>query len=208
MADDVAVPIVFTEYLIAVPHTKVDLPKFFNDLGIKDIQTPGRLPDLGHAGVLIVEGRTGVSKYFEYGRYDAANKGLVRKQSIPDVKLSRSGEVELASLRATLKSVASKAGQGGKISGAYIRVPGKFATMLSYAEKRLTDNANPGRTEYSLTGNSCLHFMKGTLESAGVAMPSLVDPRPVSYIDEIRDDYPDLDYNPRDDKLRIEGVTK
>ena len=46
--------------------------------------------------------------------------------------------------------------------------------------------------------------MKGVLESAGIQVPYLFDPRPVSYIEELRDDYPDLDYSKAAHTLTVE----
>ena len=42
-----------------------------------------RLEDLGHAGVMLIRGRDGMTKYYEYGRYDPANLGRVRRVAIP-----------------------------------------------------------------------------------------------------------------------------
>lgn len=44
------------------------------------------------------------------------------------------------------------------------------------------------------------------MAAAGIETPWLLDPRPNSYIGEFRDEYPDLDYNPRTRELNIEGV--
>jgi hypothetical protein len=206
MADDTAIPIVFPDYLIAVPNTNVDLPGFINDIGIPDFKTPSKLPDLGHAGVLFIQGASGTTKYYEYGRYDAAAIGLVRYQTMPDVRI-KGGTIDLASLKVTLKAISTKAGQRGVIAGAWIVVPGKYPMMLAYCLKRYKDNTNPKRTPYSLTSNSCCHFMKETVEAAGVSMPSMWDPRPVSYIGEIRSMYDDLDYTPKTDTLKIENLT-
>jgi len=203
--NDVCVPIVFTEYKIAVPHAKVDLPKFINKLGIADIETPKKLNDLGHAGCLFIRGADGLSKYYEYGRYDPENKGLTRKQRIPDVTLTKAGRLQWPSLQAVLHTISFKAGQGGVITAAWIAAPGKFAAMLDYAEKRVKENMDKGREPYDLLFNSCNHFMKGVMEAAGLRTPLMVDKRPVSYIKEIRDLYPDLDYTPRTRTLLLDG---
>lgn len=50
--------------------------------------------------------------------------------------------------------------------------------------------------------------MKSALEAAGVDMPYLLDPRPNSYIAEIRDNYPDLDYSRALNKLVVENPPK
>ncbi len=44
-----------------------------------------KVPDLGHAGVLFIQdrGKTGSTKYYEYGRY-RSNKGETRRRPMPD----------------------------------------------------------------------------------------------------------------------------
>ena len=109
------------------------------------------------------------------------------------------------SLTYTLSQISAKSGQGGLILGAYIEVPGKFQVMQSYAIKRFNENTNPKRQPYDLFSNSCNHFMKGVLEAAGVDVPYMIDPRPNSYIAEIRDDFPKLRYSKVENKLTIEN---
>ena len=54
------------------------------------ISTPiGKIGNLGHAGVLLIDNKTGVTKYYEYGRYDKEGKGIVRTFAVPDVKIGR-----------------------------------------------------------------------------------------------------------------------
>lgn len=202
---DVLIPIVYTEYLIAVPSTKVDLPRFMNEFGIPDIATPKKVGDLGHAAILFIEGRTGRTKYYEYGRYDAAAKGEMRRKPLPDLRRDKKGAMVTESLKQVLGSASRQGGQGGKIKGAFIEVPGKFGDILAYVDKRLADNRNKARQEYSLLANSCLHVIEGAMKAAGLRPPLLVDPRPVSYIAEVRADHPDLDYDPRTRTLSIGG---
>ena len=81
---DVAIPIVFPDYRISVDikPTTIDL---FEDWTWDNIRTPAykdRWEGLGHAGVFFIEGSTGLTKYFEYGRYDAAGLGKVQKQEL------------------------------------------------------------------------------------------------------------------------------
>ena len=45
------------------------------------ISTPiGKIGNLGHAGVLLIDNKTGVTKYYEYGRYDKEGKGIMNIQ--------------------------------------------------------------------------------------------------------------------------------
>jgi hypothetical protein len=118
------------------------------------------------------------------------------------------GHPTKASLSYTLSQISVKSGQSGRISGAYVEVPNKYAAMLEYSKKRHLENGNPGRKPYDLLSNSCNHFMKAVLESAGLKVPYLLDPRPNSYIEEIRDYYQDLDYSKASHSLKIENPPK
>lgn len=200
---DFLVPIVYTEYMIAVPTASIDLPKIFNNIGIPDLKTPAKVADLGHAAIMFANGKSGLTKYYEYGRYDRAGKGLVRSTGIPDLKINKGGQIDHKSFVAVLSALAKKCGQNSKIKGAYIEAPGKFGEVLKFAQKREEQNKNPDRKSYELHANSCLHFMRDAIEAAGLSTPWLLDPRPVSYIEEIRDMYRDLDFDPRAGKLVI-----
>lgn len=181
---DVIIPIVFPDYKISTPV--------------------GKLGDLGHAGVLLIDGATGRTKYYEYGRYDNAGLGLVRKKTVPDVALDKTTKKPTeSSLAKTLHSIATQAGHSTRISGAYIEVSGGFLKAQKYADDRMKQNSDSTRESYGLFGNNCGTFMKKTAEAGGASMPWQVDPRPNSYIEEIRDDYPDVDYDPSSKKLTI-----
>jgi hypothetical protein len=206
---DVAIPIVFPDYRISVDlkPQRIDLLK-----GSKwdDFWTPAykdRWEGLGHAGVFFINGRTGLTKYFEYGRYDPTGLGWVQTHSLPNVQI-RDGQVSFDSLKKPLHKIAVAAGHTGRIQGVYIEVEGGFPLMLKYAEIRMSQNNNPTRVPYGLLTNSCVHFAKDVVAAAGIDTPWLLDPRPNSYIGEFRDDYPDLDYIPRTRQLTIEGMAE
>lgn len=207
---DIVIPIVFPDYLIAVntPKKRVKIPDLIPGFDIlpDDVEIPetkNKVPELGHAGVLFINGLSGTTKYYEYGRY-GGGIGVVRKLPIRDVKI-QSNHPTKASLSYTLSQISSKSGQNGRIAGAYIQVPNKYKAMLKYASKRHSENSNPQRKPYDLFSNSCNHFMKGVLEAADVSLPYLLDPRPNSYIEEIRDDFSDLDYSKSAHSLTIEN---
>lgn len=207
---DIAIPIVFPDYLIAVntPKTRMKIPDLLPGFDIfpDDVEIPStnnKVPELGHAGVLFIKGSSGLTKYYEYGRY-GGELGQVRKLTIRDVKIS-GNKITKDSLSYTLSQISAKSGQNGRISAAYIEVQDKFPAMLAYANKRYNERTNPNRKPYSLFTNSCNHFMKEVLEAADIDLPALVDPRPNSYIEEIRDDHTDLDYFKEGNLLTIEG---
>ncbi len=206
---DIAIPIVFPDYLIAVntPRKQIDLLPgidWFPDT-IVIPETKNKVPDLGHAGILFINGKTGTTKYYEYGRYSP--NGSVRKiPNLRDVRMGSDGHPLKETLSYTLSMISSRAGQNGRISGAYIEAPGKYQVMLNYAETRRKANSNANREPYDLFTNSCNHFMKGVLDAAGVDTPRMIDPRPNSYIEELRDMYRDLDYVKVTHTLSIENA--
>lgn len=211
---DIAIPIVFPDYLIAVstPQKRLKIPNLIPgvDLLPESIEIPkteNKFPELGHAGILFIDGSMGTTKYYEYGRYSSSD-GNVRKLSLRNVKILDDGHPSKASLLYVLSQISASSGQNGRILGAYINAAKGFSKMLNYAEKRMKENANQSRQKYDLVFNSCNHFMKGVLEAAGVNTPSMIDPRPNSYIQEIRGLYPKLDYSKAEHKLNIENPPK
>jgi len=199
---DVAIPIVFPDYLITVetPAVKVEVPDILPwvDILPDKINVPPskiKMPYLGHAGILFIDGSSGLTEYYEYGRYDPAAKGLVRKQSISDIKMGSNGRPTKKSLEKVLSEISLKAGQGGKISGAYIELDsGAFVKMLARAKTRIKSNSDPRRAPYELLSNSCLHFMKDVAEAGGVTMPTVMVPGPAEYIVQVRFQQKDLDF--------------
>ena len=180
---DVFIPIVFPDYKISAFDTKWS--------------------NLGHAGILFLLGKTGATKYYEYGRYDAAGLGLVRKLLIPDAKVSKNGILDQTSLKPVLKSIAKQSGQGTRISGAYIEQSNGYQKAFDFVEGQKKQNTNTKRKAYGLTDNNCGTFMQETLDAAGVDTPWMLDPRPNSYIEELREKFRDLDYDPNSDTLTI-----
>lgn len=206
---DVVIPVVFPDYKVAVEiqKTKVDVFPWttFDDFHIPAYKD--RISNLGHAGILFINGKTGTTKYYEYGRYDPPkNLGLVVKaRNLPDV-IVKNGKIEFSSLKKPLSFISRISGQSGRIQGVYIEVENKYDAMLAHAELRKSQNAFPNRKSYNLMTNSCIHFVKEITEKAGIATPWMADPRPNSYMGEFRDDFPDLDY--MNDVLIIEGAGK
>ena len=56
------------------------------------------IPFTGHAGVLLIDNKTGLIKYYEYGRYDKEGKGLVRTVTISNVVIGKDGKPTIQSL--------------------------------------------------------------------------------------------------------------
>jgi len=173
-----AIPIVFPDYRISTPL--------------------GRIEGLGHAGIMLINPNNGLTRYYEYGRYNQSSEdtcgcGAVRQRRIPNVVMGANGRPTPRSLNNALRAISRRAGHSGRISGAYVTNP-NFNVMEQYARNRMAQNFNPNREPYDITGNNCGTFMQQVLESGGVDTPWMIDPRPTSYIEEIRGAFPPIDF--------------
>ena len=171
------------------------------------ISTPiGKIGNLGHAGVLLIDNKTGVTKYYEYGRYDKEGKGVVRTFAVPNVKIGQDKKPTLESLNKTLSIISEQAGHAGRIEGAYIESD-KFKEMKNYAESKIAENANSKRKEYSLRNNNCGTFAADVLKqdpSVKDKAPVIIDPRPNSIVKEYQDNFKSINYDPKKRQVKIE----
>lgn len=163
------------------------------------IATPiGKLGSLGHAGVLLIDNKTGVTKYYEYGRYDSEGKGLTRTVSVSNVKIGKDGKPTPESLNTVLAQISKKSGQGTRIEGAYVESD-NFEGMKAYADSKIKENSDANRKTYSLSSNNCGTFACDVLSqdsSVSNKAPSITDPRPNSIIDEYQGTFKKVEYNP------------
>lgn len=187
--------------LVVFPDYKVNTEIQFR--GWKAPKAP-----LGHAGVLLIDNKTGLTKYYEYGRYATRDgtKGRVRKVGISNVKIDpKTGKPTQKSLNKVLGQISRKSGQGGKIKGAYVE--GDFKTMNDYAQKKLKES-NPQHSEYDkdrepykLLSNSCGTFADDAIKqdkNAKKKAPFIINPAPYNIGEEYQDNFPKVDYNPKD----------
>lgn len=198
-AADVAIPIAFPNFLIHVetPPMQVPVPEFIPGVG-NQVKIPGSnnmVPNLGHAGILFLSGQTGLTKYYEYGRYDPQELGIVKNRRVSDVQMTN-GRPSARSLTTVLAEISAASGQRGPILAAYIELkPGAFQSMWAYANQRFVEcQTNPNRAPYTLFTNSCNTFMRSVAVAGGADMPQVVDPRPIGYIGRVREIYHDLDF--------------
>jgi peptidoglycan hydrolase-like protein with peptidoglycan-binding domain len=148
---------------------------------------------LGHAAVAFADGRTGVSRYWEYGRYDAAQRGICRNISVPNLRISPDFEATPQSLNALFSTVSRKSGAGTRVAGVLGRVPlGTHRKLEAYCRRVDANTRNKTAPEYAVLSNSCLHFMRRVMDEAGLDTPAIWDPRPASYIAALQDRFPPL----------------
>lgn len=147
---------------------------------------------LGHAGIVTIDSK-GHTRFFQYGRYKGSNKnappGRVRRLKVVDVIMNKNGTPTNASLKALLKDISQKAGQGGKVEFAYFDTTDKQTEdMNKKAFDLMSQNESMDKQAYDLIDNNCGTFVNDILKTGGVDTPWIVDPRPNSMIGEWQDD--------------------
>lgn len=135
----------------------INFPEFI--ITVNDI----KVANLGHSGVLLIDTKTGLTKYYEYGRYDKEKFGIVRNVTIPNVKIGEDGKPTEESLNNVLKIISEKAGHNGPIEGAYVESE-EFESMNNYAIEQMSQNDNPDREKYSTLKNNCSTFAEDVLK--------------------------------------------
>lgn len=160
------------------------------------------VPYLGHAGILIINGKSGLTKYFEYGRYNTP-KGKIEKRFISDASL-KENQIDIDSLKKVLGEISKISGHNGKITAALIKQEGGFDKAHNYMIKRLNENNNNTRKEYDIYSYNCMTFAKLAIEAAGVDLPESPLHIPSAYIYQIQCIYQDLNYDPVNNEVHIQ----
>ncbi|XKM12794.1 hypothetical protein RCS94_07120 [Orbaceae bacterium ac157xtp] len=163
--EDYLFPMVFPDYLV--------------DAGFS------RLP-LGHAGILIVNGKTGETKYYEYGRYDPEDLGWVKKRKIPNLIIKNS-LIDKTTFKTVLNSISFQAGKKGNIEGVILRKSNIYNQALKWLEDKMKENNNPRRKPYSIVDNNCVTFVDTLAEDMGFDTPISSYHLPKQYIKNFQD---------------------
>ena len=198
-SEDYIIPLVFPDYLI-----RIDM-----------LNSTIRVPFLGHAGVLIINGKSGQTKYYEYGRYPPGDLGITRKVVVPNVVMNSSKMIEIRSFKILLNKISEKSGQKGNISGAILRKENIFDISVQYCEQKIKENDKPDKVPYSVYSNNCMTFVDGLLRYLGfitprsiplISMNLIYSLIPRNYMQELQYFYSarDLNYYYVSDKLEID----
>ncbi|MCQ4242932.1 hypothetical protein [Stutzerimonas stutzeri] len=195
--EDFVIPIVFPDYKIHIDGYEVTL------FGRKFEIPAQSAPYLGHAGVLVINGKSGLSKYYEYGRYPGPGPaGRTRRGRIPDIRL-KTGFIVESSLNRTLRAISSEHGQHGRISGVVLRGQ-VFDQALAWLEAKEAENANPARKEYDLGNHNCMTFVADLLDHIGLGRPFRTRVVVSSvYMEQFQLSETDLDYDYTTETLEI-----
>lgn len=155
---------------------------------------------------MLIDNKTGVTKYYEYGRYDKAEIGEVRQRTISNVVIGKDGKPTAESLNKVMGEISEKAGHGGRIEGAYIESD-KFKEMNDYAQSKKAENNDPNRKEYSLMSNNCGTFAADVVKQdpeVKKKAPTIIDPGPNSSVKEYQYNFKPVTYDPKTNKTTLE----
>lgn len=196
-SDDFLIPLVFPDYEITVDEAQ---QRSF--LGVSFVETI-KIPYLGHAGVLLVNGNTGLTKYYEYGRYLHANPpGIVRRGALPDCRVVN-GQITETSLKKVLKTISVNHGHSGNISGVVLRGD-FFDDALKWLKGKVAENSIRTREPYDLYTHNCMTFvidLADHLELDPSWQPPVVIP--TAYMEQFQLTEVDLDYDFETDTLEV-----
>lgn len=197
-AEDFLIPLIFPDYEIIVVGKQ---KKTF--LGVTIESDPIGFPWLGHAGVLLIEGKTGKAEYFEYGRYDRADPpGLTKRRDIPACKIVGDQLVE-SSLKKTLRTISINYGKSGDISGVVYR-GNFFAKAIGWLRKKEAENVDSQREPYAISDHNCMTFVTDLVEDLGFSVPW--EPFfviPSVHMEKLQDEQLDLEYSFKSNKVRL-----
>ncbi|MEM8849591.1 MAG: hypothetical protein AAGE03_06090 [Pseudomonadota bacterium] len=189
---DVAIPIVYPSQPITIPAAEVERQIPF-DIDVRasltetftnpDSRPPLRIArwvgdnakvlGLGHAGIAMINGRTGGVAYWEYGRYDAASYGEVRSvAAVSALTMAfdpETGNPTPASLNALAGRLIGTNGGPYAVEAAYIKLPNdSYGLMNSFARDRKRDVAARQAARYDVAGNHCFTFAMEVAAYVGV----------------------------------------
>ncbi len=132
------------------PWMPIDLGFGPDDLGMEPQRGTERHPSsgvdtegnynlaLGHAGILLIKGGTGFTKYYEYGRYHRDSEGnpigVVNNYSIPNVTLNSDGWPTVESLHNVIRVITSRSGKNTRFHDNFHHKCGGFDPAVEYAE--------------------------------------------------------------------------
>ncbi|MFK7741367.1 MAG: hypothetical protein AB8H80_13710 [Planctomycetota bacterium] len=173
---------------------------------------------LGHAGVLLIS-KTGLTKYYEYGRYSPeGKKGLARKsvKRLSNVQMA-DGKPTIKSLKTVMREISALPSAVSKDlkpmdirAAQFLHVD--FDKMKAFAETWIqwTTKSHPQysskRTLYAPTSWNCGHFAVAVLSQGNsrIDHPKILDPRPRNFVDEyIEEKNAEVLYSVKSDKLTV-----
>ena len=206
----------FTPYCYAfnIPITAIDINGndaiFIHFINYR-IGVSGRnIPFIGHAGVLLIDNKTGESKYYDFGRYGDNAKGLVRSNTnlnfqLDNIPINSKGELDKDAISDRLKTVSEKVAKGSEIMGAYIE-SNKYNEMVDYSDKKFQETNDPNsENTYNEISHNCATFASDVIRQDqdvnGAPTPFLF--MPIHFTAWYQTYYPPVSYDNNKNKYII-----
>jgi len=200
-----AVYVVYPDYPITVSDSwsaKITVASFWYRSPTYKEDGKTKSKDLGHSGVLLIDPTTGQSNYYEYGRYDKEEKGIVRTKQGPVMELDEHGNPTKESMEKVMKQLSKEDGKGGRVK-VVVTTSSKedYDKQKAFADKMMKENDNPNRAPYDPKAKSCGTFARDTVNQGLPADKQLPtnDPRPKHDIEQQKNGTK-MEYDPAKDK--------
>lgn len=103
---------------------------------------------------------TGATKYFEYGRYDKADFGLVRNRKVPDLVIKNGGPTP-ESLDNLYRTISERYGESRNVTARYYP-DAHYQKVIDFALQRMHDKK---RAPYNFWYNNCKTFAQGAIDA-------------------------------------------
>ena len=151
--------------LVTYPDYPVDKDPFY-----------GYTTLVGHAGVLLIK-FNGLTKYYEFGRYDPAMKGTVRNITVDNAVIASDGRATPESLKNILSVLSTKSGNKTRIRAAYF-INVDFDKMLA--------QATATQPQYQVSGFNCGNYAESVILQGNprIDKPLIINPLPNNIVDE------------------------
>lgn len=136
----------------------------------------GNTDGVGHAGVLLINS-TGYTRYYEFGRYDPEQKGIVRNQRISDAQIGTDGRATIASFQKILGELSAMSGKSGRIRASY---------FINMDFDNMNAQANTTQPTYDIVSFNCGHFAESVVLKGHpqIDEPIILNPTPNNLVDE------------------------
>jgi len=128
-----------------------------------------KVAGLGHAGVAIINGETGETKYYEYGRY-GGNYGAVRERTVANVQMGNECNPTPESLDNLARDLTRTNGGPYGFEAAYIKLAdGAFERMKEFAQQRTLAVNSRTALAYDISNNHCFTFSTEVANAGGAS---------------------------------------
>lgn len=151
---------------------------------------------VGHAGVLLIRS-DGLTKYYEFGRYDPAMNGEVRNKRVLNVTIASDGRAAPSSLKNVLSTLSTESGHGTRIRAAYF-INVDFDKMLA--------QATVPQPQYDISRFNCGHYAESVILQGNprIDKPLIINPIPNNIVDEyIEEGNAEVLFSPTTDDISI-----